>query len=210
MMSVHCQSLKASHSAYKMWVSSIVLCSSSWCAWALSAVFPAPSSVVAQSSSAQFTTRSQTHSHNPETHKGNTTLQSPPLPSPSTTPHAMTATTPLALPGSPRPCPCIADASKPPHPNAFGNSGDPILEPEFNYVVYMVMEARKAGLPDDLNDFEEEAWLVWAGIWVDIRINEITNIWYRDEPKSITNILRPCEHLFMPENIEINISEIDS
>ena len=110
---------------------------------------------MAQSTLAQFTTRSQTRSHNPETHKGNTALQSPPLPSPSTTPHAMTAAAPLASPGSPRPCPRIADASKPPRPNAFGNSGDPILEPEFNYVVYMVMEARKAGLPDDLNDFEE-------------------------------------------------------
>jgi hypothetical protein len=33
------------------------------------------------------------------------------------------------------------------------------LEPEFNYVVYMAMEARKAGLSDDLNDFEEgEDW----------------------------------------------------
>jgi hypothetical protein len=30
------------------------------------------------------------------------------------------------------------------------------LEPEFNYVVYMVMEARKAGLHEDLNDFEED------------------------------------------------------
>ena len=67
----------------------------------------------------------------------------------------MTAAAPLASPGSPRPCPRIADASKPPRPNAFGNSGDPILEPKFNYVVYMVMEARKAGLPDDLNNFEE-------------------------------------------------------
>jgi hypothetical protein len=29
------------------------------------------------------------------------------------------------------------------------------LEPEFNYVVYMVMAAQKAGLDDNLNDFEE-------------------------------------------------------
>jgi hypothetical protein len=30
------------------------------------------------------------------------------------------------------------------------------LEPEFNYVVYKVMEARKAGLQDDMNDFEPD------------------------------------------------------
>ena len=29
------------------------------------------------------------------------------------------------------------------------------MEPEFDYVVYMVMEAQKARLKDDLNDFEE-------------------------------------------------------
>jgi hypothetical protein len=35
------------------------------------------------------------------------------------------------------------------------------LEPEFNFVVYMVMEAQKARLKDDLNDFEDgEEWLV--------------------------------------------------
>jgi hypothetical protein len=30
------------------------------------------------------------------------------------------------------------------------------LEPEFNYVVYKVMEARKAGINDDMNDFEPD------------------------------------------------------
>ena len=50
---------------------------------------------------------------------------------------------------------------------------------------------------------------VYAGNSVDTQINEITNFWHQDEPKSITNILQPCKHLFMPENIEINISEID-
>ena len=67
--------------------------------------------------------------------------------------------------------------------------------------------------PDSTSDVHHMSalWVpLWAGNSADIRINEITNIWYRDEPKSITNILRPCEHLFMPENIEINISEIDS
>jgi len=31
-----------------------------------------------------------------------------------------------------------------------------MLEPEFNYVVYKVMEARKAGFQDDMNDFEPD------------------------------------------------------
>lgn len=44
----------------------------------------------------------------------------------------------------------------PPRPTAFEHVGDPILEPEFNYVVYKVMEARKAGFQDDLNDFEPD------------------------------------------------------
>ena len=70
-----------------------------------------------------------------------------------------------ASPGSPGPQ--IAHGSKPARPDAFGNVGDPILEAEFDYVVYMVMEAWKSGL-EDLNDFEEgegqpveihEAWI---------------------------------------------------
>ena len=48
-----------------------------------------------------------------------------------------------------------APKQKPPRPAMFENVGSPISEPEFSYVVYMVMEARNAGLQDDLNDFEE-------------------------------------------------------
>ena len=104
---------------------------------------------------ARLPASSSTGSRNSATCKGNAAPQSPPLPSPSTNPRTMPAAARLASPRSPSPRPHIAHASKPPRPDAFGNSGDPILEPEFNYVVYMVMEARKAGLQDDLNDFEE-------------------------------------------------------
>jgi hypothetical protein len=48
-----------------------------------------------------------------------------------------------------------APKQKPPRPALFEDVGSPISQPEFSYVVYMVMEARNAGLQDDLNDFEE-------------------------------------------------------
>jgi hypothetical protein len=38
----------------------------------------------------------------------------------------------------------------------FEKVGGPISQPEFDYVVYMAMEAQKAGLKDELNDFEED------------------------------------------------------
>jgi hypothetical protein len=84
----------------------------------------------------------------------------PKLPHPeassSTNPHPALAPPPSAAPRSPILPISDAPKPKPPRPAAFEKVGGPISEPEFDYVVYMVMEARKAGLQDDLNDFEED------------------------------------------------------
>ena len=86
-------------------------------------------------------------SRDPATHEGNALLQGL-LPPPSSSNR-------LGIP-APAPASQIPDGPKPPRPSAFEKVGDPILEPEFNYVVSKAMEARKAGFQDDLNDFEPD------------------------------------------------------
>ena len=96
-------------------------------------------------------TGSGTGSGDSVTLEGNANPQDPPPPPSLNNPPAVAPPVSPRSPGLP-----IHNAPKPPRPNKFEKVGDPILEPEFNYVVYMVMEARKAGLKDDLNDFEED------------------------------------------------------
>jgi hypothetical protein len=99
-------------------------------------------------STGPLTADSSPGSSNPKASKGNVAPQAPHPPPVSTNLHKASPRS-RSLDVSPAPKP------KPPRPAVFENVGSPISEPEFSYVVYMAMEARKAGLKDDLNDFEE-------------------------------------------------------
>ena len=63
-----------------------------------------------------------------------------------------------------------APKPKPPRPAMFEKVGGPISQPESDYVVYMAMKARKAGLKDELNDFEEdeERPIEIHGVWANL------------------------------------------
>ena len=79
--------------------------------------------------------------------EGNAPLQDSPPPPSSSNYRGMSTAAPTSQ---------ISHSLMPPHPNTFENIGDPILEPEFTYVVYKVMEAWKAGFHDDMNDFKPD------------------------------------------------------
>jgi len=87
--------------------------------------------------------------------KGTVPWEDFPGPSSFANPASPLAPSPSASPRNPILPISNAPKRKPRRPASFEKVGSPISETEFDYVVYMVMEARKAGLPDDLNDFEE-------------------------------------------------------